>query len=66
MQEFYLSDNIVQGEEIPFYILWKGDEIKSLKLELGSLISEREEIEADYNNLLSDVDDPTSLDRPGE
>jgi hypothetical protein len=32
----------------------KANDIKSLKSELGSLISEREEIEADYNNLLSD------------
>ena len=24
--EFYLADDIIQGEEIPFYLLWKGED----------------------------------------
>lgn len=32
--EVYLSRDIIQGEEVPFYILWKGEDIQEITLEL--------------------------------
>jgi len=32
--EFFLAEDIIQGEEVPFYILWQGDNPREIKLEL--------------------------------
>ncbi|WFN37461.1 hypothetical protein L1994_03480 [Methanomicrobium antiquum] len=65
MQEFYLSDNIVQGEEIPFYILWKGDEIKSLKLEITGFSKFIEIYNADDYELSSNSLFVSKTETPG-
>jgi hypothetical protein len=31
--EFFLADDIIQGEEVPFYLLWKGDDPKRIEIE---------------------------------
>jgi hypothetical protein len=30
--EFFLADDIIQGEDVPFYLLWKGDTPKSIEI----------------------------------
>jgi len=30
--EFFLADDIIQGEEVPFYLLWDGDDPKSIEI----------------------------------
>jgi hypothetical protein len=30
--EFFLADDIIQGEEVPFYLLWNGDNPKSIEI----------------------------------
>lgn len=34
IDEFFLSNNITQGEKIPFYILWKGENPNKLELKI--------------------------------
>lgn len=30
--DFFLADDIIQGEEVPFYLIWKGDNPKSIEI----------------------------------
>jgi len=47
--ELYVSEDIIQGEEIPFYILWKRNDIKSFSFELDGFSSVIE-----YHNVKDD------------
>lgn len=47
--EFYLADDIIQGEEIPFYLLWKGEDPMKICFEFEGFKS----IIELYNNISS-------------
>ena len=48
--ELYVSEDIIQGEDVPFYILWKRDDIKSFSFELDGFSSVIE-----YHNVKDDI-----------
>jgi hypothetical protein len=62
--ELYLSEDIIQGEKVPFYLLWKRDDINSFEIEMNgfSKVDEYHNIKNEYsyskNIMIKDITTP--------